>query len=353
MTDTGATPAGCRSLDEAVRIADEALFPAAPEVDGADRVPGSHFDLLAEKGFYGFAAPGDLTALDFPSYAAACRAVESLAGGCLATTLVWMQHHGAVSALAKTGNDELRETRLKPLAEGRLRSGVAVTAAVRPGTPMLRAEPVDGGWVFDGSAPWVSGWGMVDTLYTAARDADDLLVMALLDAEEGESVSAGPPARLVAAQASRTVTVRFSRHFVPRERVAQTVPLEAYRKNDPESVRFNGNLALGVAGRAIALMGDDGGALSARLGAARRTLLHAAPEDVPAARAAVSQFAVSAAAALAVHVGGRSLLADAHAQRLTREATFLLAFGSRPAVRAALLRGLGAQERSAGGAETA
>jgi hypothetical protein len=38
-----------------------------------------------------------------------------------------------------------------------------------------------------------------------------------------------------------------------------------------------------------------------------------------------------------VTTGSRAVLAGEHAQRLVREATFLLVFGSRPAIRSALL----------------
>jgi hypothetical protein len=60
------------------------------------------------------------------------------------------------------------------------------------------------------------------------------------------------------------------------------------------------------------------------------------------ARAAAAAFAVRAASALMVHQGSRSIFEDHHAQRLYREAAFLLVFGSRPSIRAALLRDFGA-----------
>jgi len=60
------------------------------------------------------------------------------------------------------------------------------------------------------------------------------------------------------------------------------------------------------------------------------------------ARAAASELAVRAAAALAVRDGGYAVAVDQHAQRLAREAVFLLVFGSRPAIKSALLQRLGA-----------
>jgi hypothetical protein len=41
---------------------------------------------------------------------------------------------------------------------------------------------------------------------------------------------------------------------------------------------------------------------------------------------------------LTVALGSRSILIDQHPQRLAREALFLLVFGSRPPIRAELLR---------------
>jgi len=60
------------------------------------------------------------------------------------------------------------------------------------------------------------------------------------------------------------------------------------------------------------------------------------------ARAAASELALRAAAALAVRDGGHAVAVDSHAQRLAREAVFLLVFGSRPGIKSALLQRLGA-----------
>ncbi|RFU82927.1 acyl-CoA dehydrogenase [Streptomyces triticagri] len=342
MDETGAE---CRALQRARWLADDVLFPSAAEVESDDRVPAAQLDLLAAEGFYGLAAPEDLTRLDLPDFPAVLRLVELLAGGCLTTTFVWMQHHGAVMALADSANEALRTAYLADLAEGRRRAGLAVGAAVRPGPPLVRAERVDGGYVLDGEAPWVTGWGMVDVLHTAGRDTDDVVVWALLDAEESGTLSV-EPLELLAVQASRTVTVRFTRHFVPDERVLGTQAQAAHLQGDIESVRFTGSLGLGLAGRAITLLGEEAGALPGELDAARSLLLGASPEEVPAARARISELALRAASAYAVAHGSRSLLPSATAGRLVREATFLLLFATRPTIRENLLHRLTTSSRS-------
>jgi len=72
----------------------------------------------------------------------------------------------------------------------------------------------------------------------------------------------------------------------------------------------------------------------AELTAARTALASAEPPALPAARAPAAELVTS--------TGGRSILAGQHAERLAREALFLLVFGSRPAIRTALLQRLGA-----------
>jgi len=64
--------------------------------------------------------------------------------------------------------------------------------------------------------------------------------------------------------------------------------------------------------------------------------------DLEAAGLVAEELAIRATAALAVRDGSQAISVDQHAQRLAREAVFLLVFGSRPGIKSALLRRLGA-----------
>jgi len=320
-------------LERAREIADDVLFPAALEVDAADRVPASHLDLLAKEGFYGVAGPPELGGLGVDDMATAGRVVEILASGCLTTTFVWLQHHGAVRAAAGSA---LRERYLRPLCEGRVRAGVAI-AGIRPGRVALRAQPTDGGYLLDGEAPWVTGWGMVDVLHTAAVTGDDTVVWLLLDAAEVPTVAV-ETLDLLAVGASRTVHLTFRRQNVAADRLTGSVPYADWQAADAMNLRLNGSLALGVAKRCCRLIGTS--RLDDEVAACRAALDSATPEVMPEARAGASELAMRAAAALAAYTGSRAVLRDGHPQRLLREAAFLLVFGSRPPIRDALLRRL-------------
>jgi alkylation response protein AidB-like acyl-CoA dehydrogenase len=319
-------------LTRARDIAETVFFPAALTVDTTDTIPRDHLDLLAAEGFYGLAGPREHGGLDSDELAPFSRVVEVLASGCLATTFVWLQHHGAVRAAAASDRPGVRERWLHSLCTGQRRAGVA-QAALRPGPPSVRARQVRGEYVFDGEAPWVTGWGMVDTLHTAARDIDDTVIWALLDVDE--SITATPQ-ELVAVNASRTVAVRFDAVHVPADRITSTGPFRG-PTFDPGSLRLNGALALGVAQRCARLLGDEHG-FAAELAAARADLDEG--DGVPAARARVAELALRAAATLIVAEGARAVLRDHHGQRLAREAAFLLVFGTRAPIQAALLRRL-------------
>ncbi len=334
-------------VERARTLADELLLPAAAAVDATGELPPGHLDALAAAGLYGVLAPPELGGAAQPSDAH--RAVEELAGGCLATAFVLVQHLGVVKAVAAATTAYARRE-LPGLCSGRRRCAVA-QSALRPGPPLVRARAVNGGYVFDGEAPWVTGWGLVDLVQVAARDPQDTIVWALLDARAADTLTV-QPLDLVAVNASRTVVLRLHEHRVPARRVIGTLPFASWPDRDAAGLRLNGSLALGLAGRCVRLLGDGGtgrpgdGAgsaadlLSVQLDGARDELDLAGPPGLPAARATASALALRAAATYAAAAGASGVLVGEHAQRFIREAVFLLVFGSRPAIRSELLREL-------------
>ncbi len=325
-------------LDVARAIAEDVLFPAATATDAADLVPVANLDALAAAGFYGIAVPAAYGGFDL-DLATQHRVVETLASGCLTTTFVWLQHRNPTRALVATGNEALRDTWLAPLASGERRAGIALVGN-RPGPPILRAARARGGLVLEGDAPWVSGWGLVDALLVTARE-DDTVVSALIDAVGSDDLRA-ERLRLVGANASGTVTLRFDRHAVPSDRIVAEEPHATVLERDATGLRMNGSLALGLIERCCRLLGPS--RLDDELIAARVALDRATTDGLPAARAGACELALRAATALAVARGSRSILAGDHAERLVREALFLQVFGSRPAIKASLLERLHADD---------
>jgi len=324
-------------LELARRISDDLLFPSALEVDRARAVPVERLDRLAAAGLYGLAGPADAGGMGLTDPRTGMRVLEILAGGCLTTTFVWMQHHGAVRAVA-AGPPGLRAAWLERLCRGQVRAAAAFSGLRRPGPPLLVARAVEGGWALDGLAAWVTGWGRVDVVHVGARTEAGDVVWLLADAVTGPTLTA-ERLDLAAVGASSTVTLRFHDHRVTGDRVTGSEPHQAWAERDRASLRSNGSLALGVAGRCLSLLGPS--RLDVELTRSREELDGASPDEMPRARAAASALALEAAAALVTAGGGRSILRDQHAQRLAREALFLLVFGQTPVIRRAQMERAG------------
>lgn len=318
----------------AQRIAEQVLFPAALEVERADRIPGEHFAELASAGLYGLAGPHECGGAEVEG-GVVTDVVEALASGCLATAFVWLQHHGLVTALANTDAVGLRETWLDDLCAGRKRAGLAL-GGVRPGAARLSASATEQGWCLEGRVPWVTGWQLVDALQVLAISAEGEQLSLLVEARPSTSLQVTPHV-LVAANASRTVELAFVRHIVPFEHTLSRAPYVAPPAHDGGG-RSNGSLALGVIRRALALLGPS--ELDQQLVHCRDMLDRASPETLAQARAAAVDLALRATSTLVVHAGSRSITVEHQPQRLAREALFLAVFGSRPAIRAALLERL-------------
>lgn len=307
------------------RLTDELLLPDAAAVDEGRATVVPHLEALVAAELYGLAA----AEVD-PS--TMWMVTELLASGCLATAFVWVQHQGALRRVAGADDSPARRAWLGPLRDGHRRAGVAVSG-VRPPAPTLHARRDGDGFVLDGTVPWVTGWGLVDVLFTIAATADGDEVWALVDPVAGPTLSARP-LPLVAADASATVHLTYRSCRVPADRVVRVAPYVAPPATDGGG-RLNGSLALGVARRACASMGDSSldGALHDR-----RAQLDTADEvDMASARAAAAELALRATARLVVVAGGAAAMAGADAARLSREAVFTAVFGSRRAIRRALL----------------
>jgi alkylation response protein AidB-like acyl-CoA dehydrogenase len=303
----------------------------APDVDRAERLPLGHLNLLADLGLYGAFAPVNEGGLGF-GMRELCTVTEELAAACLASTFVWIQHLRLLASVLDGDASELLSTMKDRVIQGEVKGGVAL-AGLLPGPPRLRATPTPEGWTLDGSAPWVSGWGIVDELFVAARGPDDTIVNALIEPREQLGLSAHRH-EMTAINATSTVALTFDSLVVDNDHVVSRVVYDPAQEAGP-GLRLNGSLALGVTRRCCALIGES--PLDIEFGEARDFLDRADAESMPRARARASELAARAASTLCTHRGSSSVLRGDVAERTAREATLLLAFGSRPAIRAALL----------------
>ena len=332
-------PDAATLLTTARQLADEVLFERALDVDASGRVPEHNLDLLRDAGLYGLWAPAEVGGCGLDELER-LPLLEALAGGCLTTAFVWTQHGGASANAARTpAGSPLHDRWARALAAGEARGGVAFAHVLRP-EPCLFAERCTGGWKLRGAAPFVTGWGHIDAVLVAAHDAARLAWM-LLPAKEAETLRSRR-LRLAAVDSSVTVELHFDRHRVADDEVIEVIDYDAWLSLYRQGLRTNGALMLGVASRALSLLGPS--PLDAELDAARAALYAAEVDEMPERRAQVGYVGTRATSALVSSIGGRAITREHHAQRLAREALFLLVQGQTADIRTGHLRRLGAAD---------
>ncbi|MGY4927261.1 acyl-CoA dehydrogenase family protein [Streptomyces sp. 900105755] len=335
-------------------LADGLLSPAAERVD-QEGVPASHIEAVKRSGLLGLNAPVAYGGSAAPA-AVARETAEILARACCSTWFVQTQHHTPVLTLAGSGLP-VRERLLGPLARGELLSGVAY-AHLRsyPRVP-VRVRREAGGWLFSGTVPWYTGWGLNDVLLLAGVTEDGEVLFAFTEAREQPGLRPSEPMRLAALTAARTVSLDLDDLRVPDEAVALRTPFEEWAATDRPRARNASPAVFGIAEAALALVAEEYAAgLRGSLAEIRSRAYALADHPVPyehaeerlALRAEAFTLMRAATTAAVVAGGGRAMSLDHRAQRLAREGLFLLVQGQTSESRAAHLKALVERHGSGG-----
>ncbi|MCS6776914.1 MAG: acyl-CoA dehydrogenase family protein [Chloroherpetonaceae bacterium] len=344
-------------LAAAREVAATVLGPAATQSDLASGPNVANFRALAEAGLLGLTLPrawGGLGA----STETQREYTEILASYCGVTTFVQAQHHGPSRMILGCPNDTLKRFLLPDLASGRRMCAISFAHLRRPGPPVLRAEPVAGGYRLYGKAPWVTGYGLMDQVVFGATLPDGRFVylwspfhrddfaelfadIAPPDGHWG-TLHASPPLALCAMNASATVEITLDGWFIPEDHWLQESDRETMRRNDCNGVLQATAMPMGCAAGSVRLLNElaEQRALPAIRRAARS--LSCEWEEVKAQVREWSQkldapdffvhavrirahsivLAVRAAHAAVAAASGSANLLTHPAQRLLREALF-------------------------------
>ncbi|OIJ62526.1 acyl-CoA dehydrogenase family protein [Streptomyces mangrovisoli] len=325
-------------------LADRLLAPEAARVD-QEEVPAGHLEAVRRAGLLGVSAPRAYGGADAPD-SVAREVAEILAGACCSTWFVQTQHHTPVKLLARS-ELPVRERLLRPLSDGSLLAGIAYAhVRAHPRVP-VRATAGRGGWRFDGTVPWYTGWGLNDVMLLAGVDERDEVVFAFAEAREQPGVRASAPMRLAALTAARTVSLQLDGLWLPDGAVVLRTPRERFALVDIPRSANTSPAVFGVAYAAVRLLAqaregaDAADALRARLDAVRERAYALADHPVPhehvddrlAVKAEAYDLMRAATTAAVVAGGGRAMDLRGPAQRLAREGMFLLVQGQTEPVR--------------------
>jgi len=307
----------------ALRELAERFAAEAQETDRAALVPREHLTALGQLGVYRWA-------VDAP-YQVQWLAAEILAMGCGVTHFVQTQHQSAIGILHRSGNQRVQELLLEPLTSGSRFGGVCFAHVRRAGPPAVRVERDGDCLVFNGEAPWFTGWGLMEEMMLAGTTPDGRFLSVMCPAA-GPGLTASPPMQLAVFTASATVSLRFENFRVEAWRELMTVNPAEMAVADVYITLKNTAQPLGLVHAAARLLekarcGWAGEQFAQDAVALRERAFAwaAAPGDAGEAlaiRASANSLAVRSAQAAVVASGGAANGLDHPAQRLAREAMF-------------------------------
>lgn len=162
------------------------------------------------------------------------------------------QHQSAGSHLAASHNQVLKQEYLPLMGSGKILMGVGYSQLRRAGEPLMKAIPVDGGYLLSGTVPWITGFGFFDYFIIGATLGDEQVIYGLVPFQDmkqtqGGSISFSKPMELVVMSSTRTVEGILNQWFLADDYVLSVKPLATVHENDQKNVLHHGFFALGCA----------------------------------------------------------------------------------------------------------
>ena len=314
----------------------------ATAVDRGMQPLDGHLAALAEVGLSGINVSPDFGGSGV-GQRCELRILEALAYGDGTTPFVIAQHFGTCLMLAASSNVTLREAMLPPLARGERWAGFGISHVRREGRPVLAATPHGNGYRFDGTIPWITGYGLFDNIIIAGTLPDGQTVSAWIELRASPQIRFSPPMELVAMNAAQTVSATVEGLVVAGDEVVDVGPNALRGRPNAPTVPCLFGLTRACIDDLAALAARRGAAASARAAARLGGRLHhqrlefyalmsgqPGGDSTPAlsrARAAATRLALDAAGALIVAGGGGSNALTNPAQRRLREASVFATWG--------------------------
>ena len=333
-------------------IADGALAELAPDIDSGS-YPQAVLMRLGKVGAY-----RAHLALDGgePDYGAAIRAITEVSRVCGATGFMMWCHDVCGLYMEASGNPALNGRALEDHAAGRTLGATGMSNPMKTfagiETLLLRARPVDGGYVVNGTLPWVSNlgpdhyFGAVAVVESDAAGAAPREIMFIVRCDApGVELRTCPS--FSAMEGTNTWAVRLTDHFIGAAELVADPVRPFIGRIRAAFILLQCGMGLGVAQGAIDSMWtverqlghvnehlDDRpddlqaelDALTARTLALARTPFGTTTPfliDVLDVRAHASELALRAAQSALLHQGARGYLMSSSVQRRVRESHFV------------------------------
>lgn len=325
--------------------------PLAPRIDRDGLYPAEAMRAMGEDGLFALHLKA-ATPLAAPDLGAAVEAMASVGRHCLSTAFCTWCQDAAGWYLENSSNEALR-ARLQPaVARGAVLGGTGLSNPMKSFSGIeefkLKGRRVAGGWIVNGTLPWVSNLGEGHWFGTVfvEEGRPNHRIMAMIECGQ-DGVTIRQNVRFIALEGTGTYSVRVKDAFIGDEQILAD-PAEALVKRiKPGFILLQTGMALGVVEGAIALMKEsDQGLLHtnrflpqrpvdfetaladarAEIHALAATPLETAPDfmrRILEVRLAGGELALAAAQGAILHAGARGYVEGSPQHRRLREAIFV------------------------------
>ena len=193
------------------------LADLANSADGKTIWPADSWDLVRKAGALRWCVPREYGG-DSWTGGRLLEGYEQLAGACLTSCFILSQRDGACRRIRDSGNAQLCQELLPPLARGERFATVGLshlTTSRQHVQPALTAKIQGDTFILNGAMPWVTGAAQADHLITGAVCDDGRQILLVLP-RHAKGVQVGPPLELMALAGSITAEVHCENVQVDR-----------------------------------------------------------------------------------------------------------------------------------------
>lgn len=242
------------SLDTLDNLFRTTIAPQAAQLDRDPQVLSRAFRLLGDHGALGLKASTDWGGQAWESEAI-YRFTERLARYSGALVFLQTQHQRCVQELANSDNQALKQRYLRAAIAGQIGLGVGFSHLRRPQQPVI-AKETPAGYVFNGTVPWITGFGIFQHWMLAALlpDGRAVFVLAPFQAMDDDSLSFSQPMQLAALASTQTVTATLHDWVAPKELLLDIKPAGWIQQSDRTYPLTHNFFALGCAQAGLDIM---------------------------------------------------------------------------------------------------
>lgn len=212
------TPEQRLVLETARRVAEDVLWPLAPEYDRTGEYPWPQLRALAELGFLGMTTPEEWGGVGLDSVTWALVLEEIAAADPSVAVIVSVTSGLPQYLLLHYGTEKQKRRYLFPLAQGEWIGAFCLTepeSGSDAASLRTRAERVRGGYLLNGVKSWITSAGQAQLYVVMARTEKG--ISAFLVEKDTPGLSFGPPEEKMGLHAAQTREVRLEGVFVPEE----------------------------------------------------------------------------------------------------------------------------------------